>query len=1544
MFSTSPTKAITASLIPEAGLLQSPNAMTFPPRTSHVALIDNNKFNQSNPTMTPAAMPGSHFSTLNASNINLQALMTALVASLVLLTLLNMLMMFRIMTCLGAITNKPTKMKTKTAEIAVQTEEEKSDQTAPLEKTEESGEEAEENKSPADLFLQFTDGLFELTPSEDAETPVDDDNFSYWNHDDLSFMPPLQRVPRHVPEFVHVDSAKYKGIARDYILGDITDQEDAAREAGIEDAVTDEVTTPACELLITPPTPLEAEFGALEARRGNLPGFLPVPSSPDSETDLLELADASSELQDTASLSSALDAFFQTGEEVMTPEDFQRFERILAGISDEEPREASFAEGDEGSADGSDNGSTHVKIVECSNDLLSTINSSSRFPASNQVDRYPRKVYDPIKNQPIWIDEDEFNDIHHADRYPRNFYDPFYHEDQILSADEDKFEQPHDMDSQVNCGLTLPALVEDPSIHDSQVTEDHSEVILFECLIEMGNCFDAVSTNIEPWIHWSPSSPSTEDYDFPGDFDWDSWCMETLEPKCVGAEATDVNPNFSGSFFDFIDPKADEPPVSNEEATDDFDIVLSHPFFGPLYEKDECPFSDEDEAAHWEWVRNLGSQSHNLGALGKDPRKLHFGRKHEATLARSLNNELAFQTLEDLPPIIAPSRVVIKQLDDDIVPDNWDDDVDDGEGSFASSTTPKETLSDKNLRCGFWKSEDPVSNEEARDEFDSIMSHQFFGPLHQEDDCPYTHEEEAAMWDSVRYPEFVDSEPVERFKRKQANWLHLLYPEPSDEDDEPDWRFKCNYRPQSKATRKAHFERKPKATDLPPIIAPSRVVIKQLDDDFAPDTDDDIDDEEGGFASSATPEETLSDKNLTCGFWKPEDSDHASKEAQAKFAEELVFPSPDVFTYDADPMSGHASLKRVRGGLAATTRSHLGKHRITPPTTAHPSKIARTQTDLGNEGQHTPEFAPRGLAATPWKAPERANQQTVEYEPVPTSPDNHGYEHRYFSDWEYTQSPTAIEFDEDALQNAQTLFEELDNDWEQYSKDCQAIFNKICELSDGSEEDSEVGPNTSSDSAASDSPEEVAKAHLQQLRDLEEQRQSIETEPHLQRLRELEEQRHSIESEPVFTHPPVSENARRLAQRFEDARKAILNGEVRGARRTNSLLLAIDHVLDRITPDECEEHCYSSSRYSSSRYSSSSEDDSLSDVDSSIEYGTSSPYDSEPDSDARPHAWFRWARRQSGMSWGTVIEGFKRRLADGTNRTNRRVSKTKAPRSTFLDSDSDDSPAWETCSSDPSHDETSSASSAHSWEEADSEYEDWQDSDTAASDYAFRPPSGEDGYCYDCGFRHMKSKISLNALTTDCALCPFGVYVSSEDERIQTYEDSDALGPESESDSDWEPSSPSGDCSGTSCGDIAAGASPISELALSRRASWEELLNDWAQQVDSLGSSSPTSQENVSTSWASTSETLSSSDNAVSASPSTPASSLPPLDDGYEADSERPKPTSHLGKHRIPTPTTTRLPKIARTHTDLGNEMHLFEPRPKEGEKEWHEIFQDWPF
>ncbi|KAI9723434.1 MAG: hypothetical protein M1812_001318 [Candelaria pacifica] len=651
------------------------------PTSSHAALIKNIKFNGFTTTMTQATMPERHTPTSNASTTHLQALIIALVASLCLLTLLNTLMIFRIMTRLSVITKKPTKVET--SAIAVQTDEESCAPTASLDTTGKDEDEDKKNKSPTELFLDFADGLFELTPSEGVETPLEsrfedfergelDNDFDLaplsplFDRENSFGIPSLQRGPRHVPVFEHVDIAKYEGIENDYIVSDIAEQADAASEAEVKDAVEEQVAgrpnllsipepsdwrchgycaspppskfelivtpptptiidsprpsafelvvtpppgteahlpTPACKFLLTPPTPMTTHFAALEAPVCEPLDRLPVPFPPDSESSRFE---ADSEFGDlgnaTSNLSAALDAFFLTGEELMTREDFERFERILAGIDDDQSCEESFAE--------SDDESTLDEIEERSRALLATVNDSGldlRRSSESQVSPFE-------EDRAPWAEVEE----------------------ELVQ------------DSFVKWAPTLFTIVECLSVPDSPLT--------IEC---------------------------------PSILDWDCDVIE------------------------------DQPDVTEytQRESEEFDPIYSHPFFDPLYEDDECPLSNNDGVDYdsIEWAYRQGSdprhptnwrrdcnQQPNTGSKALI-RKAHFENKHKATCARRFFAILPFGSLDDLPPIIAPSRIVLKQLGDDVVPDNWYDEMVDGGAPLSDA--PKETLREKNLARQFWKEE-----------------------------------------------------------------------------------------------------------------------------------------------------------------------------------------------------------------------------------------------------------------------------------------------------------------------------------------------------------------------------------------------------------------------------------------------------------------------------------------------------------------------------------------------------------------------------------------------------------------------------------------------------------------------------------------------------------------------------------------------------------------------------------------------------------------------------------------------------------------------
>ncbi|KAI9778114.1 MAG: hypothetical protein M1835_005004, partial [Candelina submexicana] len=577
------------------------------------------------------------------------------------------------MTRLGAITNEQTKVKT--SETAVQNDEEQ------IEKDED-----KENRSPTDLFLDFADGLFELTPSEGIETPSEPGFPSFESFDspvgeesedildlpplsplfdseNLSSFPSLQRVPKHVPVLVHVDNAKYQRMAKDYILCDIAEEDEAASEVLVDAAVEEEVTrrpnqvgipepnkprcdfqcgspppsafelvvtpptptaidsprpsafeltvtpplgtqdslpTPTWEFVLTPPTSTETQSAVTEAPSFDSLDHLTVPSFPDSEPGRVKVIDETTDLDDTvANLSSALDDFFLTGEEVMTPEDFARFERILAGIEDDD--------------DESDNESTPEEIEERSRDLLTVIDESGlgselhlERPSSTHGDQAPWANGDDVEFSIVECPSVSDVDCDVIEDLPERHEGTEEGAEDRLVADLEAF----------FCSLIRNALVNQPT-----------EVVL---LNEAEERFVA---------------------DLEAEF-------TALLRRALVNLSTEID------FYD-------------EDTPTDPHATLSPSSFDTLNQEDGAPVSlDEEEAA------NCADRT---------------------TQTCSLFTALPFQNLDDLSSIVAPSRVVVKQPDDDV----------DSDETIPLFDTPKEPLHEKNWEGRFWKQEVLAQEEEA---------------------------------------------------------------------------------------------------------------------------------------------------------------------------------------------------------------------------------------------------------------------------------------------------------------------------------------------------------------------------------------------------------------------------------------------------------------------------------------------------------------------------------------------------------------------------------------------------------------------------------------------------------------------------------------------------------------------------------------------------------------------------------------------------------------------------------------------------------------
>ncbi|KAI9711654.1 MAG: hypothetical protein M1812_007087 [Candelaria pacifica] len=95
-------------------------------------------------------------------------------------------------------------------------------------------------KTPAELFINFVDSLFELTPSEGCETPLEEtfrtgkanadvffdevnDTINADDDNKLDSVTALRQAVTvsYTPRVEYVDDAKYIGLAKDYVVCDL---------------------------------------------------------------------------------------------------------------------------------------------------------------------------------------------------------------------------------------------------------------------------------------------------------------------------------------------------------------------------------------------------------------------------------------------------------------------------------------------------------------------------------------------------------------------------------------------------------------------------------------------------------------------------------------------------------------------------------------------------------------------------------------------------------------------------------------------------------------------------------------------------------------------------------------------------------------------------------------------------------------------------------------------------------------------------------------------------------------------------------------------------------------------------------------------------------------------------------------------------------------------------------------------------------------------------------------------------------------------------
>ncbi|KAI9702533.1 MAG: hypothetical protein M1836_001013 [Candelina mexicana] len=656
--------------------------MSLPQPTPHVARAKKTNLNGFTSTMAPAATPARHTQTMNASYPHLQALMTALVASLVLLTLLSTLMVFRIMTRLGAITHKLTKVKT--SETAVQTDKEEIGQTTLSDKTEE--DEEKENRSPTDLFLDFADGLFELTSSEGVETPVEPGFLSFegldspvgeesedildlpplsplFDSENLSSFPSLQRVTKHVPVLEHVDNAKYQGLANDYILCDIAEHDGATSESPVDAAFEEEVTRRPNQLSIPEPndTRCDTQCGSPPPSAFELVVTPPTPTAIDSPRP------SAFELTVTPPPGTKVPLPTPTLEFVVTPPTSTETQSAVTEAPSFDTLDhltvPSFPDSEPG----------RVKVIDESNDLDDTVaNLSCALDAFFQTgeelmtredferferilagiednddesdnDSTPEEIEECSRNLLTVIDESGLGSELHPERPPST------HGDQAPWANGDDVEfsiEECPSVSNVDCDDVIEDL---PETHEGteQEAEDRlvTDLEAFFCSL-LRNAL--VNQPTEIVLH------------------------DEAEERLVA----DLEAVFCSLLRRALVDQSTEIELHDEDTPTDLDPTISHSFLDTLYQEDECPISLDEETANC---------------------------AYRTTQACSLFTALPFQNLDDLPSIVAPSCVVVKQLDNDV-------DSDKGVPLFD---TPKETLREKNLGRRSWKQEVLAQEEEA---------------------------------------------------------------------------------------------------------------------------------------------------------------------------------------------------------------------------------------------------------------------------------------------------------------------------------------------------------------------------------------------------------------------------------------------------------------------------------------------------------------------------------------------------------------------------------------------------------------------------------------------------------------------------------------------------------------------------------------------------------------------------------------------------------------------------------------------------------------